>query len=431
MESSTFQNRGSFSAVKVCFVVVLFILSLASFVLQTELTSILFIKYEYNDPFFVMLLTHSCWWLLWPIQFLSVAIYKTLKRYRLHKKGQNLLHGKRWKGFRRAFTSSIKTQHRNVAHTAELTAANNHPNYINEFPDRGFRRYVDFLRSGALFHLFKSALLLCLVLNVAGGTWFVAMKLSTGADVTAIYNCSAFAAYCFSIPILHDTFSWVKMSSVLTAISGVMIVAYGGQQTGDETQEYPHRLSGNLIILVGAILYGLYEVLYKRKCCPPSGIVSARREATFSNFIMGLVGINSCALLCTGLLFAHLLGLYSVKIPANASTWWLIWISVFSNAVFSLSFLGLMSLTSPVFSSVSSLLTILLVGFSEWWFRGIALGWYKFFGYCLVMVGFALLTYASWSEISEEDTDDQLLDTDTESSYSTLPGTESSGFGIQ
>ncbi len=431
MEGSPFQSHGSFSTVKIGFVVVLFILSLASFVLQTELTSILFIKYEYDDPFFVMLLTHSCWWLLWPIQFVSVALFKTLKRYRLHKKGQDVLRGKRWKGLRRAFTSSVKTQHRNVAHTAELTAANNHPEYVNEFSDRGFRRYTDFLHSNALHHLLKSALLLCLVLNVAGATWFVAMKLSTGADVTAIYNCSAFAAYCFSIPILHDSFSWVKMSSVLTAISGVMIVAYGGQQTRDETREYPHRFAGNVIILVGAILYGLYEVLYKRKCCPPSGIVSARREATFSNFTMGLVGINSCILLCTCLFFAHLFGFYSVKLPTTTKAWWLIWTSVFSNAVFSLSFLGLMSLTSPVFSSVSSLLTILLVGFSEWWFRGIALGWYKIFGYCLVMVGFALLTYASWSEISEEDTDDQLLDTDTESSYSTLPGTESGGFGIQ
>lgn len=415
-------QKSEFSATKIIFVIALFGLSLVAFVSQTEMTSILFAKYHFNDPFLLMFLTHSSWFVLWPLQYTTVGLYKATKRYILHLKGTDFSYGKHWNGFRRAFASSVKTQHKNVAHTAELTAANNHPDYTGEFPSDGFNRYREFFTSRALMHLIISALLLSFILNLGGGTWFLAMKLSTGADVTAIYNCSAFTAYLFSIPILHETFSWTKMASVLIAISGVMVVAYGGGSNKD-VSEYPHRLFGNFIISIGAVLYGLYEVLYKRKCCPPSGNVSARREATFSNFTMGLIGINSCLLVLVGLFIAWIFGFYRLQWPESHTARLLIAFSVLTNALFSVSFLGLMSLTSPVFSSVASFLTILLVGLVEWWFRGIAIGPSKAFGYALVMVGFVLLTYCSWSEITTEDTEDELIETDTESSYSNLPST--------
>ncbi|QPG73998.1 hypothetical protein FOA43_001315 [Brettanomyces nanus] len=268
--------------------------------------------------------------------------------------------------------------------------------------------------------MFFSTLRLCIVLNIAASTWYIAMQLSTGADVTAIYNSSAFTAYVFAIPLLHEAFSWLKASSVIIAITGVAVVAYGGPSDSQDTSKYPHRLLGDSIILGGAILYGFYEVLYKKECCPPSGDVSARREATFSNFTMCLIGINSCIVLSLLLLVAHLLGFYTVHLPKGTSAWWIVILSILSNMVFTLSFLGLMSLTSPVFSSVASLLTILLVGATEWMFRGISIGWLQLLGYCFIMTGFGLLTYASWSEISEEDTEDQLIDTDTESSYSNV-----------
>lgn len=402
-----------FSYVKIGFVVALFGLSLVSFVTQTELTSVVYAQYAFNEPVLLLYLTHASWWMLWPCQFVAVGIYKATKRFfNRSKTGQPT-----WRGWRRAIASSIKVQHRNVFYSAELTAKQNVAGYsmAYEDPKRSFKTYAEFVHSQAITRLVRACFALSTVLNIAGATWYVAMGLSTGADVTAIYNCSAFTAYVFGIFMLGDRFSIVKASAVAVAVGGVFVVAYlGGTST---TGTYPNRLLGNMIILAGAILYGLYEVLYKKMACPPSNEVSARRQATFSNFVMCLIGIATFVILTPILLVVEISGIHHFAIPTDPKALMCIFLSVFANQVFSVTFLGLMSLTSPVFSSVASLLTILVVGIYEWMFRNVTITAGQLLGYFLIMTGFLLLTLCSWNEITAEDRDDldEGLETDTES----------------
>lgn len=416
-------HKYGFSYLKIVFVAVLFVISLITFVTQTELTSLVYSRYGFNEPILLLFLTHGSWWLLWPAQFLCIAVFKTFHRYVAHKRGYAAMGGKPWKGFRKSMASSIKAQHQNVFHTAELTTQANIPDYsmVYKDPKKSFKYYSQFLKSTAILYVFKMSALLSIILNVAGITWYVAMGLSTGSDVTVIYNCSAFTAYVFAIPILKERFAWIKANSVITAIIGVFVVAYTGNSSDDSSDtsnNYPHRLLGNFIIFMGAILYGVYEVFYKKWCCPPSELVSARRQATFSNFIMCLIGITTFFIMGSGLLVVELSGIHHFQIPSDSMAILCMILSIISNHMFSVSFLGLMSLTSPVFSSVASLLTILVVGLFEWAFRGIIITFSQIIGYCFIIVGFSLLTYASWSEISQEDTDDEYI-TDTESTYST------------
>jgi drug/metabolite transporter (DMT)-like permease len=412
-----------FSYLKIIFVITLFLISLITFVTQTELTSLLYSKYQFNEPILLLYLTHGSWWILWPLQFLSIALYKTIKRYILYKKGFIDSNGKRWKGFRKTFTSSIKAQHQNIFHTIELTTLANISDYeiLYKDPKKSFNYYSEFIKSKAFNYIFKMSALLCIILNIAGLTWYVAMSLSTGSDVTAIYNCSAFTAYIFAIPILKEKFSWIKANSVIIAIIGVFMVAYMGKLSNnniiDSNNDFPHRLLGNFIILFGAILYGLYEVFYKKWCCPPSEIVSARRQATFSNFIMCLIGINTFIVLGLAFLIVEILNIHHFQFPTDSTAIFVMIASILSNILFSVSFLGLMSLTSPVLSSVASLLTILVVGLFEYIFRGIVIEFAQIIGYVLIILGFTLLTYASWNEITQEDTEDDYI-TDTESTYS-------------
>lgn len=403
-----------FSYVKIVFVVVLFILSLLSFVTQTELTSLVYSEYGFHEPILLLYLTHASWWMLWPCQFLVVALTKAFRRF-INRKSTDQQH-QQWKGLRRAITSSIKAQHRNVFYTAELTAKENVNGYkmIYANPKKSFRDYKTFINSDAIKYLFKTCLMLSVVLNFAGVTWYIAMGLSTGADVTAIYNCSAFTAYVFGIFILGDNFSILKASAVVVAISGVFMVAYLGGAS-DSNGAYPHRLLGNFIILFGAILYGLYEVIYKKMACPPSNEVSARRQATFSNFVMCLLGIATFIILTPIITIVHLSGIHHFDIPNDPNAIKAILISILANQVFSVTFLALMSLTSPVFSSVASLLTILVVGIYEWEFRSVSITTGQFLGYFFIMVGFMLLTFCSWGEISEEDRDDENLEIETDS----------------
>ena len=123
-------------------------------------------------------------------------------------------------------------------------------------------------------------------LTVAGGSWYVAVDLTTASDLTAIYNCSAFFAYAFAVPMLGEKLRVSKVLAVGIAILGVLIVAYGdtgvgkhGSKSGGgsggphapEDDAAENRALGNLVIGVGSVLYGFYEVLYKRVACPPDG----------------------------------------------------------------------------------------------------------------------------------------------------------------
>jgi len=63
-------------------------------------------------------------------------------------------------------------------------------------------------------------------LTVAACTWFVAVSLTTTSDVTAMYNCSAFFAYAFSVPLLGERLRKDKMIAVGLAILGVFCMAW-------------------------------------------------------------------------------------------------------------------------------------------------------------------------------------------------------------
>lgn len=436
------------SKAKIVFVSLLFLLSLVSFLCQTEFTSQAY-KYGFKEPIILLLVTHGSWWLLWPLQAFFVLIGRTIgkaknrrgKRYeRLnsnaflleneaghpqegHQQSMNSFHA--WGYFKRCLIKQVL----NVYHTLILVYepnVNGDKSTSNlsalvernpQLPSSGsFWRCLRMLVATPAFrYVFVKAGLISLVLNTAGITWYGAMALTYASDVTAIYNCSAFTAYAFAIPLLNERFSWLKASSVVIAVAGVFIVAYSGSTGSDANRDYPYRFWGNLVISVGAVMYGYYEVLYKKYTCIPahlSSVVTPRRQSTFANFVMGLLGLFTVALLLIGIFLAEITHLYHFNLfdygDHTSKIWLFISGSIVSNLLFSASFLSLMALTSPVLSSVSSLVTIFLIGVVEWVLFGNALGVKQLIGDALVIVGFVVLTIASWKEISEGSEDDEI-----------------------
>ena len=219
-----------------------------------------------------------------------------------------------------------------------------------------------------VLYILKTTAFVTTALTVAGGSWYVAVDLTSASDLTAIYNCSAFFAYAFSIPLLRDKLRFDKIFSVGVAIAGVLIVAYGdsgtvkqgsqhGGSTGggkdDKEEEASHRVAGNIIIGIGSVLYGLYEVLYKKYACPPEG-TSPGRGMIFAMSFGTLIGLFTLTVLWIPLPILHIMGIERFELP-GAEAGWLLLISVLANATFSGSFLVLISLTSPVLSSVAAL----------------------------------------------------------------------------
>lgn len=182
-------------------------------------------------------------------------------------------------------------------------------------------------------YMLKTTAFVTTALTIAGGSWYLAVNMTTASDLTAIYNCSAFFAYAFSVPLLGDKFRFDKVFSVIVAIIGVLVVAYGDSspEKGDGAAgQQQNRPLGNIIIGIGSVLYGLYEVLYKRYACPPEG-TSAGRSMIFANTFGSLIGAFTLLVLWVPLPILHVLGFEKFSFPTGEVARVLL-ISVIANA---------------------------------------------------------------------------------------------------
>ena len=73
------------------------------------------------------------------------------------------------------------------------------------------------------------------------------------------------------------------------------------------------------------------------------------------------------------------------------------------NATFSGSFLVLISLTSPVLSSVAALLTIFIVAVVDWFITGEPLSWAAIVGGSMIIVAFVGLSLSTYREMQEHE----------------------------
>jgi drug/metabolite transporter (DMT)-like permease len=245
-------------------------------------------------------MTHGSWSLLWPFCLLVLRIQKR---------------DMPWRTFWRRHKQILRTTAQMVrAQDLHLLAKDAHESPIP--------------------YMLRTTVIVTTALTVAGGSWYVAVLMTTPSDLTAIYNCSAFFAYAFSIPLLGDKLRFDKIFSVAVAIAGVLVVAYGdsGAKSGETGPDAPgqDRAWGNIIIGIGSVLYGLYEVLYKRMACPPEGC-SPGRGMIFAMTVGSLIGSFTLFVLWIPLPILHFTGLETFEFPTGEKGWIML-ISVIANA---------------------------------------------------------------------------------------------------
>ncbi|WQF88201.1 Putative solute carrier family 35 member F3/F4 [Colletotrichum destructivum] len=347
------------------------VLSLFSFVIQTELSAYIQQELHWDKAYCMLYLTHGSWAMLWPVQLLILRINKRKTSWpSFWRRHRELVH-----------TTAIMVQRQDL----DLTRPGTHP------------------RTSPWFYLVRTTAFVTCALTVAGLSWYVAVNMTTPSDLTAIYNCSAFFAYVFSVPLLKEPLRMDKSLAVLVAIAGVLVVAYGDSSPADNdaahNQAAGERLKGNLVIGVGSVLYGLYEVLYKRYACPPDGC-SPGRGMVFANTFGSCIGAFTLTVLWIPLPILHWTGIEEFALPTGYTAW-MLFFSVVMNATFAGSFLVLISLTSPVLSSVASLLTIFIVAITDWLRTGEPLSAAALLGGVMIMIAFGMLSWSTWREMTE------------------------------
>ncbi|KAK4575377.1 hypothetical protein LTR86_001231 [Recurvomyces mirabilis] len=247
--------------------------------------------------------------------------------------------------------------------------------------------------SSPLKFLFTTMGFLTIALTASGMSWFIALAWTTPADLTAIYNCATFFAAAFSVPLLKERLGLWSIVAVGLSIVGTFVIAYGDTTAKHDPTEKigTSRLFGNIIACVGALAFGLYEVLFKKWACS-SQPLSPQQSLPLTLFASALTGFYTIIALWPGLLAAHLSSVEPFVWP-SARVWLWIIIAVLSGSI-SITLLAVLVVwTDPVFGSFANVLSVFFVALSDWMIFGLSPSLATYAGGGLVIVAFSLLTW--------------------------------------
>jgi drug/metabolite transporter (DMT)-like permease len=99
-----------------------------------------------------------------------------------------------------------------------------------------------------------------------------------------LWNTNAFFAYVFTVKLFQLKWEPRRLMAVVLATVGVAVVVYGGSTSSKHGDTLPEPassnstalikpkapLAGDLLTLLASVIYGLYQVLYKKYVALPS-----------------------------------------------------------------------------------------------------------------------------------------------------------------
>jgi len=389
--------------------VILFVFVLLGFVIETQLTQYVQTNLGYRQPYFIFYFVHSFFSMIFPAHFLYLTFAS--------KHSPKAL----WRGLMHA----LKT------HVPPISSHVDHVTLHRPFPTGGFVRLVLLLTAG---------------MSVPGLCWFIAVTLAPLTDTTALWNTNAFFAYIAAVKLFKLNWEIRRLSAVLLATAGAVAVVYGGSISTDRSdppsQDPPDvstgfkptaALTGDLLTLVAAVVYGIYQVLYKMyaslptdpdpiesrieapyeplpedveevssvpldqpsEAAVPEDMVYPPPFALYPNMLTAAIGICTFLILWIPIPILHVLGIRPFYLPHDWKTAAVLLGIAVSGIVFNAGFMVLLGLWGPILTSIGSLLTIVLVFLSDIAFGGAieTITIWSLLGCGSIIVAFGILAY--------------------------------------
>jgi len=224
-------------------------------------------------------------------------------------------------------------------------------------------------------------------------TWYLSLPLTRVSANTGIYNSASVFVYLFSIFLLKERVAVIKVASVIICIGGVVLMGIIQSRTDDT-----HNTSvlGYIFVIVSTFLYALYEVLYKK-----FAITDASSASCFNTMLfLGLTGTFSLLLFWPSLFIWNALHWEIFEFPPNPIIVQLV-LNGALDCVFNILLLLAIMMTSPLFVSVGSLLTVPASIVADKIFHSYLQPPFSFVGGGLIVLGFIGMNISEY--LSEKD----------------------------
>ncbi|KAG2159841.1 uncharacterized protein EDB93DRAFT_1112213 [Suillus bovinus] len=378
--------------------VLTFVAVIFAFVGETQLTQYVQTTLGYQHSFFLFYVVHSSFVLSFPLH-LGYLLMTT------HHSPRALMSG---------LFSTI---------TAQLTLQDPRIIHSSRFPVSRFLVVI---------------LVMTVIYNAPALLWFIAVVYAPVTDVTAIWNANAFFAYVFSVKLLNLKWSLIRSCAVCLATVGVLTIVYGDSTPSNATAPLAGRttvaqnsapLFGDILTLVASVIYGLYQVLYKKYVALPSDLEPAAEPPQYShvptsaeqvddeetvaspspvagdkvahslpfglhsNFLTACIGVCTLSVLWVPLIVLHYYGIEKFGLPSNMVTFVAIAGICITGVIFNAGFMILLGVWGPIVTSVGSLLTIVLTLISDLMLGTVGLTAWGLLGAGMIVGAFAVLAY--------------------------------------
>ncbi|KAI9027106.1 hypothetical protein CLU79DRAFT_23522 [Phycomyces nitens] len=330
---------------------VMLTICIVSFVLQTELAQYVQQTTDYQKPYFILYISHTCYIFMIPIQLLAECIARGWPT----KPSAVLGH-----------VSDTITCCKN-----ELTQS------LLELQGRVKGEDANRLSLGFIV---STGIWVAFLLTLPAYLWYVSVNLTSMSNLTAIYNTGCFFAYVFSVWLLHDRLMATKIAAILLCMVGVFLMAFW--TSGDQPAQ--NQTLGISVAVLGAALYGFYEVYYKKYASP------SQASVLFANTLTGTIGIITFLVFWIPLPILHFSGYETFELPDLETFVYILGIASMS-VVYNATFMCVIALVNPVFAAVGVMLTVPAVAVTDVLVTGVMVPGSTVIGSILILAGFYIL----------------------------------------
>eukprot|EP01126_Amoeba_proteus_P024738 TRINITY_DN2484_c0_g1_i5.p1 TRINITY_DN2484_c0_g1~~TRINITY_DN2484_c0_g1_i5.p1 ORF type:complete len:316 (+),score=40.16 TRINITY_DN2484_c0_g1_i5:390-1337(+) len=225
--------------------------------------------------------------------------------------------------------------------------------------------------------LLWSVLMACISM-ATGLTWYVSLPLTSVSSNTAIYNSSCVVVFILSFFLLAEVATIYKLISVLVCVGGILIVSFlGSNSAGSSKSSTP---VGLLMVTLSMVLYAVFEVFYS--------LFTKRQASTSTNLLnLGLMGLCTAFLLWPVVVIVHYTGYETFELPVGTDLEVAV-VNLLLDLVLNASLLVGVHISSPLFMSVGSQLTIPASILADKIFHNILPPKRVYVGMVMIVVGF-------------------------------------------
>ena len=232
----------------------------------------------------------------------------------------------------------------------------------------------------------KTALICYSIFFTSLAMYYFCLSYTSYSSTIILGNTSSIFVFIFSLLILREAFSFLKLIAMLACAIGVSIIAF----SDNEESEGTNQVLGDILGVIGAALLGLYFTMLTK-------LITAKIEERISFFnILAFIGILSMITFWPLIIIFHYTGIELFMLPKGNTITYLFINIIFGTLLFDYCWGRATILIGPLLSNTSVILVVPIGMIIDSFFIKTKFDWKYYLGTILIIIGFFIIAFKNY-----------------------------------